>query len=208
MRFFLDTEFIEAGAAQPIDLISIGLICEDGREFYAVNEDCDWSKANPWVRENVLLPMGIEDLDGGKWSIGPEESQYCMSRDQIALEILMFVKPYNPSLAFNFDGAFPKNSEIYRYLHGLKMPERPEFWGYYSSYDWAVFAQIFGTMMDLPKDFPMYCQDIKQWCDQLGNPKLPEQGKGEHNALADARWNKKAWEFLRKFEEDRVTQRT
>lgn len=28
------------------------------------------------------------------------------------------------------------------------------------------------------------------------NPKLPEQGKGEHHALADAKWNRLAYEFL------------
>lgn len=55
-------------------------------------------------------------------------------------------------------------------------------------------------MMDLPKSFPMYCKDLKQWCDQLGNPKLPEQAEGEHNALADARHNKLMWEFLKDFE--------
>jgi len=42
----------------------------------------------------------------------------------------------------------------------------------------------------------MYCRDIKQECDRLGSPKLPEQGKGEHNALADARWNRSAYYFL------------
>jgi hypothetical protein len=42
----------------------------------------------------------------------------------------------------------------------------------------------------------MYTRDIKQLCDDLGNPKLPEQGEGEHNALYDARWNKLAYEFL------------
>jgi hypothetical protein len=78
---------------------------------------------------------------------------------------------------------------------------KPEFWGYYSDYDWVVFAQIFGTMMDLPAGFPMYCRDLKQWCDQLGNPKLPDQGKGEHNALADAAWNMKAWQFLKELEQ-------
>jgi hypothetical protein len=51
-------------------------------------------------------------------------------------------------------------------------------------------------MMDLPQSWPMYTRDIKQWCDELGNPSLPEQGKGEHHALADARWNQRAWEFL------------
>jgi hypothetical protein len=74
--------------------------------------------------------------------------------------------------------------------------DKPEFWGYYADYDWVVTAQLFGTMMNLPKGWPMYCRDIKQLCDDKGNPKLPEQGKGEHNALADARWNKTAWEFL------------
>ncbi len=47
----------------------------------------------------------------------------------------------------------------------------------------------------------MYCKDIKQWCDELGNPKLPEQGKSEHHALADAKWNKEAWEFLSTYKE-------
>lgn len=56
-------------------------------------------------------------------------------------------------------------------------------------------------MIDLPQGFPMYCRDIKQWCDQLGNPKLPEQGKGEHSAIADAKWNKTAWEFLQKWQD-------
>ena len=92
-----------------------------------------------------------------------------------------------------------------RRLHRSKIAEmvqrlagdKPEFWGYYADYDWVVLCQLFGTMMDLPKGWPMYCRDIKQLCDSLGNPKLPEQGKDEHHALADARWNRLAWEFLR-----------
>lgn len=40
------------------------------------------------------------------------------------------------------------------------------------------------------------CRDLKQWCDDLGNPRLPEQGKGAHHALADAKWNRVAWQFL------------
>jgi hypothetical protein len=74
--------------------------------------------------------------------------------------------------------------------------EKPEFWGYYSAYDWIVLCQLYGTMMDLPKGWPMFCRDIKQECSRLGNPSLPIQGKSEHNALADARWNREAWDFL------------
>jgi hypothetical protein len=75
---------------------------------------------------------------------------------------------------------------------------KPEFVGYYADYDWVVFCQLFGSMVDLPKGFPMRCLDIKQLAAMLGDPKLPEQGKGEHCALLDARWNKQAWEFLMK----------
>lgn len=74
---------------------------------------------------------------------------------------------------------------------------KPEFWGYYADYDWVVTAQMFGTMLDLPKGWPMYCRDLKQLCDSKGNPKLPEQSSTEHNALADAEWNRDAYLFLK-----------
>lgn len=58
MRFFFDTEFIEDG--RTIDLISIGMVAEDGRTFYAEPAECDLSRACPWVRANVL-PHLISD---------------------------------------------------------------------------------------------------------------------------------------------------
>lgn len=52
VRFFYDTEFIEDGTT--IDLVSIGVVGEDGREFYAVSTEFDPSRAGAWVRANVL----------------------------------------------------------------------------------------------------------------------------------------------------------
>lgn len=52
MRFFYDTEFIEDGVT--IDLVSIGVVDESGRSFYAVSTEFDPDKAGKWVRENVL----------------------------------------------------------------------------------------------------------------------------------------------------------
>lgn len=80
--------------------------------------------------------------------------------------------------------------------------EKPEFWAYYAAYDWVALCQLFGTMMDLPKGWPMYCRDVKQLCDTLGNPRLPEQSSQEHNALADAVWTRGAWEFLQRRKEN------
>ena len=51
-RYFYDCEFIEDGRI--IDLVSIGVVDEYGREFYAVSTQFDDSRAVPWVRRNVL----------------------------------------------------------------------------------------------------------------------------------------------------------
>lgn len=52
MRYFYDTEFIDNGRI--IDLISIGVAAEDGREFYAVSTEFDPRSAGRWVRTHVL----------------------------------------------------------------------------------------------------------------------------------------------------------
>jgi 3' exoribonuclease, RNase T-like len=51
-RYFYDCEFIEDG--RTIELISIGVVAQDGREFYAISTDFDPETAGPWVRRNVL----------------------------------------------------------------------------------------------------------------------------------------------------------
>ena len=154
MRYWFDTEFIEDG--KTIELLSIGIVAEDGRELYLENEDADHGRANTWVQENVLPQLtGIDEV----------------SRTDMARLIRGFCDPQK---------------------YG-----KPEFWAYYADYDWVALCQLFGRMIDLPRDWPMWCRDIKQLAWMLGDPKLPEQGKDEHHALADARWNKEAWEFLR-----------
>ena len=150
MKYFIDTEFIESGPAFPLILLSIGIVAEDGREFYTANADAPLELANDWVKKNVIPHLGFS----------------------IAIKDIR-------QAVLNFIGS-----------------EKPEFWGYYADYDWVVFCQLFGTMMDLPKGWPMYCRDIKQLCDSLGNPKLPKQLSTEHNALNDAQWNRQAYDFL------------
>lgn len=170
MKYFIDTEFIEDGVT--IDLVSLGIVAEDGRDDYWQSVECDTSRANDWVRDNVL-PQLEHITCGAGWGQrcqGPDvPSCPWRLRSDIAQELLRFC-------------------DVERY-------GKPEFWGYYADYDWVAICQLFGRMVDLPKGWPMYCRDIKQWCDELGNPKLPGQ-TGEHHALADAQWNREAWRFL------------
>ncbi|HEY2762631.1 MAG TPA: polyadenylate-specific 3'-exoribonuclease AS [Pseudonocardiaceae bacterium] len=60
MRFFYDCEFIEDG--ETIELISIGVVDEKGREYYAVSTEFDPQRAGDWVRSRVLpkLPPPAE----------------------------------------------------------------------------------------------------------------------------------------------------
>jgi hypothetical protein len=51
-RYFYDCEFIEDG--RTIELVSIGVVDECGREFYAISTEFDPSAAVPWVKRNVL----------------------------------------------------------------------------------------------------------------------------------------------------------
>ena len=74
----------------------------------------------------------------------------------------------------------------------------PEFWGYFADYDWVVFCQLFGRMVDLPKGFPMHCMDLKQWAKQSGvkiKDAVP-QPPNAHNAIADAMWMREAHAYL------------
>lgn len=94
MKYFIDTEFLEGtqnknflgmnvGKTKPtIDLISIGIISDDGREYYAISKDFNLKEAwnrwqydeklvsgknqqgkYYWLRENVLKPIYKELYD-------------------------------------------------------------------------------------------------------------------------------------------------
>lgn len=194
IRYYLDTEFIENGST--IELISIGIVSSDLREYYAINWECDFTKANDWVKENVLTHLPAKPND-----IVANTDELWKTEKAIAKDIICFVKqPFFKNDLKELDYQTLKQIEP-------KVGIDIEFWTYYGSYDWVVLCWLFGAMIDLPKGFPMYTNDIKQWCKQLGNPRLPEQTKGEHHALIDAKWVKSAWNFLDKYEEDCVVER-
>lgn len=88
-------------------------------------------------------------------------------------------------------------SEILRFVGN---DPRPEFWAYFADYDWVVFCQVFGLMVDLPLGWPKYCMDLKQWAKMLGDPRLPKQIGQEHDVLEDAREVRRRWNFLHEYE--------
>lgn len=77
--------------------------------------------------------------------------------------------------------------------------EPPEFWGYYADYDWYLFCRLFGGMLSLPPTWPQLCFDLRQEMWRLGLTKAnvpPQDPESGHNALADAKWTRNAWQVV------------
>jgi hypothetical protein len=185
MRYWYDTEFIERGPERPIDLVSIGIFAEDGREYYAQSIEFDETHANEWVRRNVFPKLN--SCPGMSQELVP-----VMEEKDIHQKYLL---AHKPSVPCPWRSRLQIRYEVQRFMDVEKYGE-PELWGYYSAYDHVVFCQLFGSMVDLPKGFPMYTRDIKQWQDELGIVDLPEQEVSEHHALADAKWHRHLWQVL------------
>lgn len=62
MNLFFDTEF--TGLRKNTTLISIGIVSEDGRKFYAEFSDFDIRQCDNWIKENVLRNLYLPKLLG------------------------------------------------------------------------------------------------------------------------------------------------
>ncbi|NLE79060.1 MAG: polyadenylate-specific 3'-exoribonuclease AS [Rhodococcus sp.] len=95
MRYFYDCEFIEDG--HTIDLVSIGVVAEDGREFYAVSTEFDPERAGKWVRKNVLpkLPQPSSPLWKTRARIREDLLAFLIPRPSVVPELWAWVAAYD-----------------------------------------------------------------------------------------------------------------
>lgn len=196
-RVFYDLEFLEDGAS--ITLISIGLVTDDGREYYAVNGDLEelgrpddkittWEsiKRHPWLMKNVVPHLPITDRNSvERWNanssplFGPHPTLIGVHLDYddtnvkpryvIANEVRDFIRAAGPDV---------------------------ELWANYGAYDHVALCWLWGRMIELPEGIPMWTNDLRQERLRLGEPEMPRQVDGEHNALEDARHNRDMARFL------------
>jgi len=178
-----DLEFLEDG--KTIELISIGLVCDNGREYYAVSAhlaDRGWHgwklrrriRKHAWLMENVVTSL---PKPHGDWNNHMPQSWLFNYHDPA-------VKPRTRIAA-----------EVAEFIQAT---DDVELWANYGAYDHVALAQLWGPMVDLPDGVPMFTNDIQQEARRLGFgwDDLPKQEFGEHNALADARHNKAVRRWL------------
>ena len=86
MKVFLDTEF--TGLHQHTTLISLGLVAENGEEFYAEFTDYDKAQVNDWITENVINNLVGEAggaVVGDKFFIRAKLSEWLAQFDKVEI---------------------------------------------------------------------------------------------------------------------------
>lgn len=177
MDIYYDCEFVDDGWA--IMPISIGLVAGDGREYYAVFANMPFAmiSARPWLVENVMPSLPVKPASaGGPWDEHHPDFQHVRQPQRIAEDVRQFITK----------------------------DKQASLWGWYSAYDHVMLAQLWGAMINLPLGVPMWTNDLKQEAERLGNPELPGQDRElAHNALEDARWNKRVHGYLKGYAADK-----
>lgn len=182
-----DFEFLENG--KTIKPISVGMVAEDGREYYAVNSDAPWGKIrrHNWLMRNVVPELPVTGRD--------VLQKFCESTFNVSLPLtgltamgwphrLEEVRPDHGHVAVRPGWVIA--NEVREFITGT--PD-PRLWADYAAYDHVALCQLWGKMIDLPPGVPMWTADLRQEIASHGAGKEPPSlpGGQEHNALSDAR---------------------
>lgn len=114
-------------------MISIGLISDDGREFYAEFTDIDVNSQDDWIKQNVLVNTayyGNKDIKG----ITDSNNYYIGDKT--------IIQKYLKEWLLQF-GDIQLISDV-------------------CHYDMVLFIDIFGSAFDLPENVCASCHDINQ----------------------------------------------
>lgn len=193
MRLYFDTEF--TGLHQGTTLISLGIISEDGRTFYAEFTDYDKAQVTPWIQENVIQNLSFKDLQ--------------------LLEQHADVDYKNRSV-----GLWGREYFVRANLsEWLKQFDSVQFVSDVCHYDFVLLAELFGGALKLPENVSAACHDINQ--DIAGFYHISERAAFDksreeiveeslqvidgqkHNALYDAKVIKAIYEYINLTTKDR-----
>ena len=176
MRVFFDMEF--TGLHQTTTPISIGLISEDGRTFYAEFTDYDKSQIDEWLQENVINNLLTKSYSSGDIT---SLNTYMVvgNKDFIKTHLTKWLAQFN---------------EV-------------EMWSDCLAYDWVLFCELYGHAFKIPKNIYYIPFDICTLLKVKGyDPDISREefarfydpSKPKHNALTDAIVIKLCYERLMK----------
>lgn len=130
MRLFFDTEF--TGLHKNTTLISLGIIAENNKCFYAIFTDYDTKQVDGWIEEHVLSNLKLPKKLTKKFDI----TEVTGTKVEVKEALLKWLDSLNSDY-------FEMVSDV-------------------CHYDMVLFIDIFGTAFDLPKSICPACWDINQ----------------------------------------------
>ena len=177
MNLYFDTEF--TGLHKDTTLISIGIISEDGRTFYAELNDYDESQVDEWLQENVIDNLYLTRLfgeEGIKACDSATDFIMTGTTEDVAMELRKWV--------LQFDDI--------------------KIWSDCLAYDWVLFNHLFGHAFNLPENIYYIPFDICTLMEIKGvDPDISREEfinnsiKGnKHNSLYDAKIIKACYDKL------------
>lgn len=137
-KIFFDTEF--TGLHQNTTLISIGLVSECGKTFYAEFSDYDKNQIDEWLQKNVIDNLIFKETQ-------LYEGRYYHAKRATN-------NPFPNSLYKSFSLELRNESSVVKneMIQWLEQFESIEMWGDCLSYDWVLFSQLFGHAFNIPKN--------------------------------------------------------
>lgn len=146
MKLFFDTEF--TGLHKNTTLISVGIVAEDGRKFYAVFDDFDRARCTQWVKENVLKGS-VEDLLCVPVSLIDDIGEDGKYKD-------FWIIKGNKTFASIY---------LNRWLNWIRDDDSIQFVSDVCHYDFVLLIDLItngGTALDLPWNISRSCHDMNQ----------------------------------------------
>jgi hypothetical protein len=176
MKLFFDTEF--TGLHKNTTLISLGIVSEDGRTFYAEFNDYDNTQVDEWIKNNVISNLKFNNYEE------------------------LFPKTM-PRFVPNYELKSYKDFVAKSLQDWLCQFDKIEMWSDCLAYDWVLFNDLFENAFNIPKNIYYIPFDICTLFKIKGiDPDINrEQFVGmesnkKHNALHDAFVIKKCYEKL------------
>jgi hypothetical protein len=166
-------QFLEGDRS--LDLISVGLVDESGREYYAVNADANWAKiaTNRWLCDNAVPHLPLSSKGVRKATPGENTSATTSWVFHIDLSSTS-VRPH-----------WVIANEVREFILDAS---DPELWADGAAYSHVVLCWLWGTVRQIPAGIPAWTHDLRQEIERAGNPVIPPLGgMTAHNALDDAR---------------------
>lgn len=178
MFLFFDTEF--TGLHKDTNLISIGIVSEDGKKFYAEFCDYDRTKCDDWILENVISNLYLSE------PMFEEEAQEFVrvnsTRSRKAW--IPYERPksvfittnkkehINEKICLIFNAVEDENGNrnvfgdkewiVLHLKEWLSQFDSVQFVSDVCHYDFVLLIDIFGTAFDLPENVCASCHDINQ----------------------------------------------